>query len=151
MLLPSKSYAFAIYWISVCYACIIWQYDLVWKKRTIFLRAHCHSSLFTKENPSTASARFFTKKLVVWLFCCLVVLLIARSPQPRQRDFSLKSLLSGCLVVLLSGCLVDCKKSPTASARFFTFHFSLFTFHFSLEKKFNKRMSYCQGIREEGW
>ena len=38
---------------------------------------------------------------VVWSSCCLVVLLVARSPQ-------------------------------TASARFFTLHFSLFTFHSSL-------------------
>ena len=41
---------------------------------------------------------------VVWSSCCLVVLLIARSPK-------------------------------TASARFFTLHFSLFTFHSSLKKK----------------
>ncbi len=54
--------------------------------------------------------------------------LIKRSPQPRQRDFSL-----------------------------FTLYFSLFTKEETatasaiLHSSFNKRMSYCQGIREEGW
>ena len=67
--------------------------------------------------------------LVVWLFSCLVE---CKKFQPRQRDFSLFTKnhvvwSSCCLVVLLVA------RSPqTASARFFTLHFSLFTFHSSL-------------------
>ena len=45
-----------------------------------------------KNNFLACPLPLFTKKLVVWLFCCLVVLLIARSPQLRQRDFSLFTL-----------------------------------------------------------
>ena len=92
---------------------------------TVFQTVIVHSSLFTKNH-------------VVWLFCCLVVLLIARSPQLRQRDFSLFTLhfslftknhvvwLSCCLVVLLI------ERNPNRVSAIF--HFSLFTFHFSLKE-----------------
>ena len=77
MLLPSKSYAF----------CNILNISLL---RVYYMTAWL--GLEKKNNFLACPLPLFTKKLVVWLFCCLVVLLIARSPQLRQRDFSLFTL-----------------------------------------------------------
>ena len=68
----------------------------------------------------------FTKNHVVWLSCCLVVLLIERNPN--------------CVSAIFHSSLFTKKEKCNSHSSFYILHSS-----------FNKRMSYCQGIREEGW